>query len=69
MKTIITIAGAALLALSSVTVAESRPHARPVTQGEPSNYDPDYNTRFRQDNSCFYSTGLPEMYACSSSGG
>ena len=70
MKTFVTITGAALLALSCSTTSDAKQHARrPIpTQNEPA-YSSDYNTTRARDNSCFYSTGLPELYACSANGG
>ncbi len=71
MKTFVTIAGAALLALSGATTSDARQHSRRPgpTQNEPAYYSSDYNTAHGRDSSCFYSTGLPELYACSANGG
>lgn len=71
MRTFITIAGGVLLALSCATSSDARQHAnqpRPVQSG-PTYYGPDYNNQRGRDSSCFYSNGLPELYACSGSGG
>jgi hypothetical protein len=68
MKTFVTVVGGALLALSSVTVSDARPHAQrqAPAQSEPTYYDQERG----RDSSCFSrSTGLPDQYACSSNGG
>lgn len=69
MKTFITMMGAGLLVLSSVTVSDARQHAR--QQSGADSYRSDYNnTRDNRDSSCFSrSTGIPTEYACSSNGG
>ena len=68
MKTFLTIVGGVLLALSCVTAADAKLHAKrqAPTQSEPSSY----NQERGGDSSCFSrSTGLPDQYACSSNGG
>ena len=68
MKTLIAVMGAGLLVLSSLTVSNARPYAR--TQSGPDYYRPDYDSSRDRDNSCFSrSTGLPNQFACSGSGG
>jgi len=76
MKTFIPIAGAFLLALSCATASDARQHAKRLSpaQSEPVFNNSDYaptlgrNTLSR-DSSCFYGTGLPELYACGAHGG
>jgi hypothetical protein len=70
MKTFITMMGAGLLVLSSVTVSDARQHARQQQSGADS-YRSDYNnTRDNRDSSCFSgSTGIPTERACSAGGG
>ena len=64
MKTFVTILGAGLLVLSSVTVSDARQHAR--QQSGADYYRSDYGSTRDRDNSCFSrSTGLPTEYACS----
>ena len=69
MKIFITMMGAGLLVLSSVTVSDARQHARQQIGAD--SYRSDYNnTRDDRDGSCFSrSTGIPTEYACSSNGG
>ncbi len=71
MKTFLTIAGAVLLALSCATASDARQHAKRVspTQSEPVFNSSDYNPTRDRDSSCFDSTGLPQLYACSPHGG
>jgi hypothetical protein len=66
-KTILTFSFSVALVTASAMSSDARPHAKRLdaTQQE-SVY---YNYSPIQDNSCFRSTGLPEMYACSSHGG
>ena len=65
MKTFITMMGAGLLVLSSVTVSDAR------QQSGADSYRSDYNnTRDNRDSSCFSrSTGIPTEFACSANGG
>ncbi len=67
MRSFITIMGAGLLVLSAVTVSNAK---KPIpSQRGADYYRPNTDSRDR-DGSCFSrSTGLPEEYACSSSGG
>jgi hypothetical protein len=68
MKTFITMMGAGLLVLSSVTVSDARQHAR--QQSGADYYRSDYNSTRDRDSSCFSrSTGIPTEYACSANGG
>ena len=68
MKTFITMMGAGLLVLSSVTVSDARQHAR--QQSGADYYRSDYNSTRDRDSSCFSrATGLPAQYACSTNGG
>ena len=69
MKTFITMMGAGLLVLSSVTVSDARQHAR--QQSEADSYRSDYNSaRDNRDSSCFSrATGLSAERACSANGG
>lgn len=71
LNTLSTFSAIVLLAAASVTSSDAKPHANRVspTQSESVYYNSDYNGTPRPDNSCFSSTGLPEMYACSSHGG
>ena len=67
MKTFITMMGAGLLVLSSVTVSDARQHAR---QSGADSYRSDYNSTRDRDSSCFSrTTGLPTEFACSANGG
>jgi hypothetical protein len=71
MRTFIKIAGSVLLTVSCVTASDARQHARqqPTTQRQTIYDNSDYNNTRGQDSSCFNSTGLPELYACSGNGG
>ena len=71
MKTFVTIAAGVLLALSCVTASDARPHAhgQGQTQSEPSDYNPDYDSKRptrNWDNSCLHSA--PATFWCSSNG-
>ena len=66
-KTILTISAIILLVTASVTSSDARPHAKRLSPNQKESVY--YNSTPTQDNSCFYSTGLPEIYACSSHGG
>ncbi len=68
MKSFITIAGAVLLVLSSVTTSDARVHVKrqAQTQSGPSDYGLDYNTARDRDNSCA-AVGLSNE--CSTHGG
>jgi hypothetical protein len=70
MRTFIAIVGGGLLAITCATASDARQHAKQVrpTQNEPIYY-PDYNNTRDRDSSCFNSSGLPELYACSGNGG
>jgi hypothetical protein len=68
MKTFITMMGAGLLVLSSVTVSDARQHAR--QQSGADYYRSDNDSTRDRDSSCFSrSTGIPTQQACSSNGG
>ena len=68
MKTFITMMGAGLLVLSSVTVSDARQHSR--QQSGADSYRSDNNSARDRDSSCFSrSTGLPTERACSANGG
>jgi hypothetical protein len=72
MKTIFTISGGVLLALSCVTASDARQYAKrqTPTQSESSYDRSDYDTTRDRDSSCFSrSTGLSDQYACSHGGG
>ena len=64
MKTLVTISGGILLALSCVATSDARLHANREgqTQSEPSNYNPDQDSEISTlDNSCLHcgaTTGL-----------
>ena len=68
-KTFLAFSAIMLLVAASVTSSDARPHGTRLnpTRSE-STYYPSDNTR-NGDNSCFRSTGLPDMYACSANGG
>jgi hypothetical protein len=72
-KTLLTFSASLLLVAAYATSSDARSHAQRVspTQGESVyyNHNPNYNSSPIRDNSCFSSTGLPEMYACSGRGG
>ncbi len=70
-KTLLTFSAGMSLVVSSVTSSDARPHGNRLTptQSESTYYHSDYNSTRDRDNSCFRSTGLPDMYACSSNGG
>jgi hypothetical protein len=73
LNMILTLASAILLVAASVTPSDARPHANregpTQTDSVYFNRNPSDSTSPIRDNSCFTSTGLPEMYACSSHGG
>ncbi len=69
-KTLFTLSAGVLLVASSVTSSDAKPHGNQLTpQSELTYYHSDYNSPRDQDNSGFLSSGPPEIYACSSSGG
>jgi hypothetical protein len=70
-KTLFTFAASFLLVAACVTSSDARPHGKRLspTQGESVYYHSDSDTSRDRDSSCFQSTGLPAMYACSSNGG
>ncbi len=70
-KTFFALSAGMLLLASSVTSSDARPQASQLTspQSELTYYHSDYNSARDRDNSCFRSTGLPDMYACSAHGG
>ncbi len=70
-KTFLTFSAGMLLLASCVTPSDARPHPDRLTppQSEFTYYHSDYNSTRDRDNSCFRSTGLPDMYACSANGG
>jgi hypothetical protein len=73
LNMILTFSSAVLLVVTSVTSSDARPHANRASPTQNNsiyyNHNPSDNTSPIRDNSCFSSTGLPEMYACSSHGG
>jgi hypothetical protein len=72
-KAFLTLSATILVVAASATSSNARPHAQQLspTQNESVyyNHNPNYNSSPIRDNSCFSSTSLPEMYACSSHGG
>ena len=58
-----------LLLVAYAASADARPHGNRTGPSQSDavyyHYNPSYNTPLNRDNSCFSSTGLPEMYACS----
>ena len=70
-RTILTFSFTVLFVTASAMSSDARPHAKRLNPTQPKSvYDySNYNSSPIQDNSCFHSTGLPEMYACSSHGG
>jgi hypothetical protein len=71
MRTFLTLAGGVLVTVSCVTASDARQNTRqlPPTQRQTIYNNYDYNNTRNLDSSCFYSTGLPELYACSGKGG
>lgn len=73
LNMILAFSSAVLLVATSVTSSDARPHANRASPTQSDsvyyNHNPRNNTSPIRDNSCFSSTGLPEMYACSSHGG
>lgn len=70
-KVFMTFSASALLVAASVTSSDARHQTRRFTsdQNEPTYYHYESESPRDGDNSCFRSSGLPEMYACSSHGG
>ena len=70
-KTFLTFSASMLLVAASVTSSDARPHGTRLTrtQSESTYYHSDYNGTRDRDSSCFRSTGLPDLYACSANGG
>ena len=70
-KTILTFSFTVLFVTASAMSSDARPHSKRLnpTQDESVYDNSNYNSTPIQDNSCFRSSGLPEMYACSSHGG
>ena len=70
-KTFLTFSASLLLVAASVMSSDARPHGTRLTptQSESTYYHSNYNATHDGDSSCFRSTGLPDMYACSSHGG
>jgi hypothetical protein len=66
-----TLSATVLLVAASVTSSDARPHAKPLSppQSEPFYDKANSDSRRDWDSSCFRSTGLPAMYACSGNGG
>jgi hypothetical protein len=70
-KTFLTFSASVLLVASSVASSDARTQTKRLSpaQNESVYYHSDYNNGRGSDSSCFRSTGLPAMYACSSNGG
>jgi len=70
-KTFLTFSASMLLVAASVMSSDARPHGTRLTPtpSESTYYHSNYNTARDGDSSCFRSTGLPAMYACSANGG
>lgn len=70
-KTLLTLSAGMLLVAASVTASDAKPHGSRLAPNQSAStyYHSDYTSARARDNSCFGSTGLPEMYACSSHGG
>ena len=69
-KMLLTFAASLLLVAAYATSSDARPHAQQPTQKESVYYHSDSDTSRDRDSSCFSrSTGLPDQYACSASGG
>ena len=68
-KTLFTLSATLLLVAASATSSDARPQAQRMspTQIEPVYHRSDFNSMRDRDSSCFH--GLPEIYACSASGG
>jgi hypothetical protein len=68
-KTLFTLSATLLLVAASATSSDARPHAQRLspTQSESVYHRSDFNSMRYRDSSCFH--GLPEIYACSASGG
>ena len=71
MKPFVTTVCAGLLILSTATVSDARPYARQLpSQSDADSYGSNYDNRSGRDSSCFSrTTGIPDQYACSRSGG
>ena len=71
-KALLTFSATILLVAASATSSNARPHAQRLnpTQSQSVYYHSDSDTSRDRDSSCFSrSTGLPDQYACSASGG
>ena len=68
-KTLFTLSATLLLVAAFATSSDARPHAQRMspTQIESVYHRSDFNSMRDRDSSCFAS--LPEIYACSASGG
>ena len=68
-KTLFTLSATLLLVAASATSSDARPYAQRMspTQIESVYHHSDFNSMRDRDSSCFH--GLPEIYACSVSGG
>jgi hypothetical protein len=70
-KTFLTVSASVLFVAVSAMSSDARQHgtrSAPVPS-EATYYHSDYNAARDRDNSCFRSTGLPDLYACSTHGG
>ena len=70
-KTFVTFSATVLLTAASAVPSDARPHVKRLspTQSENVYERTDSETKRDWDSSCFRSTGLPAMYACSANGG
>lgn len=71
MRTFTTLTGSVILTLCCATASDARQHTKQprATQSAPIYDTSDFHNNWGRDSSCFNSTGLPELYACSSHGG
>ncbi len=70
-KTFLTFSATVLLVAASVMSSDARPQGTRMApvHSQATYYHSDYNAVRDGDSSCFRSTGLPDLYACSSQGG
>jgi|SoimicMinimDraft_9_1059737.scaffolds.fasta_scaffold57587_2 hypothetical protein len=70
-KALLTLSATVLLTTASAIPSDARPHVKRLspTQSENVYERTDSETKRDWDGSCFRSTGLPAMYACSANGG
>ncbi len=70
-KVFLTCSASILLFAASVASSDARPNGKRPTpsQGESVYFYSGYDSNRNEDASCFRSTGLPDLYACTSHGG